>query len=128
MMRLRSALTILALLALAEAAPRGPSHQHVLGNSAATTPPHIISALEQFEDPVDAMLALDPAQAYSLAERRYLEVFDGPERSGRTRWLTEGDKLRLRRANIDFIDWTGRDLVDPDHQATASELHCHGSS
>ena len=80
---------------------------------------HILSILSLHEDPVDAMLALDPSLASQLAEPRFLQVMEGDETSS---WMTEGDKMRLRRRNLDFIDWTGRhDLVDPDHQAEASE-------
>lgn len=127
-MKFGTSLAILALLALGNAAPRRASHQHVLGASPATADSahidaerEIMSALEQFADPVDAMLALDSAQEEVLAEARYLEVFDGPGGQGQLKWLTEGDKLRLRRANIDFIDWTGRTLVAPQHQAASSE-------
>ncbi len=43
------------------------------------------------------------------------------------KWMTEGDKLRLKREGLDFIDWTGRDrLVDSTFEPSASR--CEGFS
>ena len=62
----------------------------------------ILVALGTYADPVDALLCLQPESAASLAEPRLLHVF-GQEKP---EWLTEGDKLRLRRAGKKFMDIT----------------------
>ncbi len=50
-----------------------------------------------------------------MSEPRYLEIMsdvgkDG-KKDGRGKFVrgTEGDKLRLRREGVDWIDWTGRE-------------------
>ncbi len=62
----------------------------------------ILAALEAYPDPVDALVSLQPELAAGLAEPRLLCVpgEDAPE------WMTEGDKLRLRRLGKKFVDIT----------------------
>lgn len=62
----------------------------------------ILAALEAHPDPVDALIALRPELSDELAEARLLHVYgdDAP------RWVTEGDKLRLRRSGKKFKDIT----------------------
>lgn len=62
----------------------------------------VTAALEAHADPVDAFVALRPEAARTLAEPRLLHV-RGEERP---RWMTEGDKLRLRRRHQKFMDIT----------------------
>ena len=62
----------------------------------------VTAALEAYTDPVDAFVALRPDAARTLAEPRLLHV-RGEERP---RWMTEGDKLRLRRRHQKFMDIT----------------------
>lgn len=62
----------------------------------------ILAALKTHADPVDALLALQPELAIDLAQRRLLHVF-GDEKP---QWMTEGDKLRLRRQGKKFSDIT----------------------
>jgi len=62
----------------------------------------ILAALRTHADPVDALIALQPESAAALAEPRLLRVF-GEEKP---EWMTEGDKLRLRRAGNKFMDIT----------------------
>ena len=62
----------------------------------------VTAALEAHADPVDAFVALRPDAARTLAEPRLLHV-RGEERP---RWMTEGDKLRLRRRHQKFMDIT----------------------
>jgi len=62
----------------------------------------IVAALRTYADPVDALLSLQPESAAFLAEPRLLHIF-GQEKP---KWLTEGDKLRLRRAGKKFMDIT----------------------
>lgn len=125
-MRLATALSVLSVLACSRAFPQIQAHHHVASGGSAD-PAHlqvesrILSVTQQFSDPVEAMIALDPQQTGILAEVRELEVFDGLTQPGVTRKMTEGDKLRLRRQGIDFIDWTGRSLVTSDYQASAGE-------
>lgn len=84
--------------------------QVVLGGSHQTTgsrPPHVVddaitAALAKHADPVDAFVALRPEAAKALAVPRLLHV-QGAETS---QWMTEGDKLRLRRQRKKFVDIT----------------------
>ncbi|KAK8035430.1 hypothetical protein PG993_010425 [Apiospora rasikravindrae] len=84
--------------------------QVVLGGfykTAGSQPPHIIddaitAALSKYADPVDAFVALHPGAARDLAEPRLLHV-QGEEKP---QWMTEGDKLRLRRQRKKFVDIT----------------------
>lgn len=64
--------------------------------------PAILAALEAHQDPVDAFIALQPEAAAELAVPRLLYIL-GEETP---RWMTEGDKMRLRRKGTDFIDVT----------------------
>lgn len=69
--------------------------EHIVDNA-------VLAALKTHSDPVAALVALQPEVAASLAEPRLLHVFgdDKPE------WMTEGDKLRLRRRGKKFADIT----------------------
>ncbi|RQM04732.1 hypothetical protein DH86_00004261, partial [Scytalidium sp. 3C] len=62
----------------------------------------ILAALAEHPDPVDALVSLSPDRAAELAEPRLLHVFGEPQ----PEWLTEGDKLRLRRRGKRFMDIT----------------------
>ncbi|TFK52279.1 Zn-dependent exopeptidase [Heliocybe sulcata] len=55
-----------------------------------------------YPDPVDLYKAVDPAGAADLDEPRLLRI---PGLDG-TQWMTEGDKLGLRRQGVKFIDVT----------------------
>ncbi|KAI0405941.1 peptidase family M28 [Xylaria palmicola] len=69
----------------------------------------ILAALDAHPDPVDALVALRPELVDELAEPRLLHIFgeDAPQ------WMTEGDKLRLRRKGRKFKDITDyRDDMD----------------
>ncbi|KAH7921426.1 Zn-dependent exopeptidase [Leucogyrophana mollusca] len=57
--------------------------------------------LEIHNDPVEVMRLVDPSNAAKLDEPRLLQVF-GRDAS----WMTEGDKLRLRREGLKFVDLT----------------------
>ena len=62
----------------------------------------ILEALKTHPDPVTALLSLQPEIAAELAQKRLLHVF-GEEKP---QWMTEGDKLRLRRLGKKFADIT----------------------
>lgn len=64
--------------------------------------PAILAALQLHPDPVDAFLAIHPDSAHELAQPKLLHVAGetGPE------WMTEGDKMRLRRSGKKFVDVT----------------------
>jgi leucyl aminopeptidase len=62
----------------------------------------ILAALKTHSDPVAALLALQPENAGLLAEPRLLHV-SGDQKP---EWMTEGDKLRLRRRGKKFVDIT----------------------
>ncbi|OLN97745.1 Leucine aminopeptidase 1-like protein 4 [Colletotrichum chlorophyti] len=62
----------------------------------------ILAALDEHSDPVDALIALQPEKAAKLAERRLLHVLGEKQ----PQWMTEGDKLRLRRKGKKFRDIT----------------------
>ncbi|KAF5515400.1 Leucine aminopeptidase 1 [Colletotrichum siamense] len=71
----------------------------------------VLAALKAHPDPVDALLSLQPEKADKLAERRLLHVFGEKE----PQWMTEGDKLRLRRKGKKFRDITNhQDLYAED--------------
>lgn len=62
----------------------------------------ILAALREYRDPVAALISLRPDAAAKLAEPRLLHVAGErvPE------WMSEGDKLRLRRSGRKFMDIT----------------------
>jgi hypothetical protein len=62
----------------------------------------VLAALKTHSDPVAALLSLQPESAAELAQPRLLHVIgeQAPE------WMTEGDKLRLRRQGKKFVDIT----------------------
>lgn len=62
----------------------------------------VLAALKIHSDPVDALLSLQPERAAELAQPRLLHVI-GEESA---EWMTEGDKLRLRRQGKKFVDIT----------------------
>jgi len=62
----------------------------------------ILAALKTHSDPVAALIALQPETAVNLAEPRLLHIF-GDQKS---EWMTEGDKMRLRRRGKKFADIT----------------------
>ncbi|KID84799.1 peptidase [Metarhizium guizhouense ARSEF 977] len=64
--------------------------------------PVILDALKKHSDPVDALVSLHPEAADQLAQPRLLRVSGEPT----ARWMTEGDKLRLKRKGHRFIDIT----------------------
>ncbi|TQV91569.1 hypothetical protein V2A60_008512 [Cordyceps javanica] len=64
--------------------------------------PAILAALKEHKDPVDAYIALHPEEADKLNEKRLLHVAGEKE----PQWMTEGDKMRLRRKGRKFADIT----------------------
>jgi leucyl aminopeptidase len=62
----------------------------------------IFAALKEHSDPVAALVSLHPDFAAELAQPRLLHVFG----EHKPEWMTEGDKLRLRRRGRKFIDIT----------------------
>lgn len=63
----------------------------------------ILAALEVHSDPVAALISLDPENELLLAEPCLLRVLDD---DSEPQWMTEGDKLRLRRQGKKFMDIT----------------------
>ncbi|CZS98007.1 uncharacterized protein RAG0_06909 [Rhynchosporium agropyri] len=78
--------------------------------------PAILSALDVHSDPVAALLSLQPELEADLAARRLLHV------SGEKKpeWITEGDKLRLRRQGKKFVDITEHEQFYAQQVDTAS--------
>ncbi|KAJ5404340.1 peptidase family M28 [Penicillium cosmopolitanum] len=70
----------------------------------------ILSAIETHADPVAALVSLqseDEARAKTeaaLAEPRLLRRLGAP--NAKAEWMTEGDKMRLRREGVKFMDIT----------------------
>lgn len=62
----------------------------------------ILAALETHSDPVAALLFLRPELAADLAAPRLLHVAG----EQKPEWMTEGDKLHLRRRRKKFMDIT----------------------
>lgn len=85
-----------------------PQSQHVLqpeGKTVEFTEATINRLLAAHnDDPVEVMRLLDPVYAETLDEPRLLQVF-GSEPV----WMTEGDKLRLKKRGLSFMDLTGRE-------------------
>ena len=101
----------LLLLSLAQGTLSSSAGQTVLGSASdhtgngMFTQDAIAAALKKHDDPVEAMLFLDPSLAAQVNEPRLLHVHGDKE----AKWLTEGDKMRLRRQGRKFIDITGYD-------------------
>ncbi|PYI09916.1 peptidase family M28 [Aspergillus sclerotiicarbonarius CBS 121057] len=76
----------------------------------------ILSALNTHSDPVAALVSLRPEQAAFLAEPRLLHV-RGEEKP---EWMTEGDKIRLRRRGQKFMDITDHQEFYAEQATTAS--------
>ncbi|KAH7308620.1 peptidase [Stachybotrys elegans] len=108
------------LLGLGSASPDAqlrltkPSTKHAVDTA-------IYRALEAHDDPVDAFLSLRPEAADALAEPRLLRVFGEAE----AQWMTEGDKMRLRRKGLNFIDITDHEeyYAQNDVSSMAGEAH-----
>ncbi|KAF1954059.1 peptidase family M28 [Byssothecium circinans] len=66
----------------------------------------ILAALKAHSDPVKALISLQPEQADKLAEARLIHIFG----ESKPKWMTEGDKLRLRQKRKKF-----RDITDYEH-------------
>ena len=64
--------------------------------------PVVIAALQSYPDPVDAFLSVHPESADELAQPKLIRIAGEKE----PEWMTEGDKMRLRRAGKRFIDIT----------------------
>ena len=78
----------------------------------------ILSAIDSYPDPVDALLSLRPDLENSLSAPRLLDVAGQDQAI----WMTEGDKLRLRREGRFFIDITDRpDAVAVNTQTLAGK-------
>jgi leucyl aminopeptidase len=110
---MRTAITpILLLLSLVSASvlhPPPSQNQQVLwsGNDVEVTEATIKRLLAVHnDDPVQVMRLVDPGYASTLDEPRLLQVF-GAEPA----WMTEGDKLRLKKQGLSFMDLTGRQDV-----------------
>ena len=96
---MRTAILASLLLALAALSSALPPRSQLTYSSSSLASHHVVdeaiySALERSNDPVDALLHLQPHLADELAERRLIRVLDDEEEDV---WMTEGDKLRLRR-------------------------------
>lgn len=99
-------------LGLGHQIPLGNDAQAVLASSA-TVPSTahvgdyavdemVIAAVKAHPDPVDALVSLRPEMAAELAQPRLLHLSG----EAKPQWMTEGDKLRLRRARQKFMDIT----------------------
>lgn len=62
----------------------------------------ILAALKTHSDPVAALISLQPELAAELAQERLLHVVGDQK----PEWMSEGDKLRLRRRGKKFVDIT----------------------
>ncbi len=62
----------------------------------------ILAILKTHFDPVAALISLQPELAAELAQERLLHVVGDQK----PEWMTEGDKLRLRRRGKKFVDIT----------------------
>ena len=110
MLLLSSLLPLIAYLATAVADTSGSQHQHQHQqpfNGVARqhiAHPAILESIDRYPDPVDALVNLEPALAGFLAAERLIHVAGADSAV----WMTEGDKLRLKRENTFFVDITDR--------------------
>ncbi|KAJ5614484.1 peptidase family M28 [Penicillium herquei] len=79
----------------------------------------ILAALEAQSDPVAAMIHLSPESEAFLSQPRLLRVLG----ESKPEWMTEGDKLRLRRQGKKFVDITDHEefYANQVHDYTAGE-------
>lgn len=99
----------LSLVSASVLYPPSSQSQQVLqsGNDVEDTEASIKQLLAVHDDdPVQVMHLVDPGYAATLDEPRLLQVF-GAEPA----WMTEGDKLRLKKQGLSFMDLTGRQDV-----------------
>ena len=75
----------------------------------------IEEVLDLHDDPVDAYLSIFPDAVNELREPRLLRVA-GKE----AEWMTEGDKMRLRRKHLHFMDITDHADFYADLEAQAA--------
>ena len=101
---LRSGLLIAVCLA-ALARDGSAAQRPFLSHSSHDVEVDVQGALAKYDDPVDAMLYLHPELKDELSLPRVLEI-QHPDGQSSTEWMKEGDKMRLRRKGIGFIDWT----------------------
>ena len=82
----------------------------------------ILAALNAHDDPVDALISLQPESAAELFEARLIHVFGEPK----PEWMKEADKLRLRRQGKKFMDITNhQDLyAEPMHSWAGEASTC----
>jgi bacterial leucyl aminopeptidase len=85
----------------------------------------IFAALKRHSDPVAALVSLHPDFAAELAQPRLLHVFG----EQKPEWMTEGDKLRLRRRGRKFMDITDHQnfyeqQVDASWAGKARKFNC----
>lgn len=114
-----------SLVALGTASPdaQRPLHLHAPGSEKHhhQVDPAVLAALQNHPDPVDAFVSLHPELTDELAQPRLLHIFD----EGTTKWLTEGDKLRLKRKGKKFADITDHDEFIKENRinSMAGEAH-----
>ncbi|KAH8658199.1 hypothetical protein BX600DRAFT_500185 [Xylariales sp. PMI_506] len=104
------------LASLGEQGVLSPSHNVENAFTKYDVDQSIIAALATHPDPVDALIALQHGVADELREPRLLHVF-GEERP---QWMTEGDKLRLRRDKRKFMDITDHEEFYAHHADAAA--------
>lgn len=59
-------------------------------------------------DPIRLLKDLDPSNAVFYDEKRFVKVFDEEGEGQEGRWMTEGEKVLLKREGRGFADITGR--------------------
>jgi leucyl aminopeptidase len=97
--------------------PTQSQHEHAVSSD-------ILQALEIHADPVEAFLYLHPEASDELAQPRLLYVADAHE----PQWMTEGDKMRLRRQGKKFTDITDHEDFIRDQQVSAEESKARTSA
>ncbi|KAJ6114780.1 peptidase family M28 [Penicillium sp. IBT 16267x] len=82
----------------------------------------ILAALKAHSDPVAALISLNPDHESLLAQPRLLRVLGD---DSEPQWMTEGDKLRLRRQGKKFVDITDHEefYAEQIHTQTAGKPH-----
>ncbi|KAJ5930397.1 peptidase family M28 [Penicillium verhagenii] len=82
----------------------------------------ILAALKAHSDPVAALVSLKPESESLLTQPRLLRILGD---DSEPQWMTEGDKLRLRRQGKKFVDITDHEdfYAEQMHTLTAGKPH-----
>lgn len=112
-MKIFALVPVFFLVSALELVVAGPAAQTVLSNEDRIATIETLLAIHDDPVHVTRLLYSGDASGSGLDEPRLLQIMGTDEKQ----WLTEGDKLRLRKNGVGFIDLT--DFQDMDGSALA---------